>query len=311
MSARFLVGIDLGTTTTVVAAAEVGAASEKSPAEVFPLRQRVSAGEVEALPRLPSVLYIPTDDEKKLDPLGEGTYVLGAYAKTRGAEVPGRVITSAKSWLSYPRIDRMAAVLPWGRTDEELPRLSPVDASARLLERVRTSWDEAHPDAALHEQTVVLTVPASFDEAARELTLLAAERAGVSVRLLEEPQAALYDHLARHGAAASGLVLVVDIGGGTTDLSLVRVPRSGGEIERVAVGRHLLLGGDNMDLALAALVESRFGSPVDAASLEQLALACRQAKEALFASGDPAATAVVTLAGRGSALVGGTRRAVC
>jgi molecular chaperone DnaK (HSP70) len=317
MTARYLVGIDLGTTTTVVAAARADTSlAAGAVTDIFPMRQRVSAGEVEALPRLASVLYIPTEDEKRLDPLAEGDYVLGAYARTRGAEVPGRAITSAKSWLSYPRIDRTAAVLPWGRTDEELPRLSPVDASARLLARVRSSWDEAHPDAPLHEQTVVLTVPASFDEAARELTLLAAGRAGLSVRLLEEPQAALYEHLGRDGRAAlaGGLVLVVDIGGGTTDLSLVRVPAAsagaGAEIERVAVGRHLLLGGDNMDLALASLVESRFGAPVDAASLEQLALACRQAKEALFAADDPAATAVVTLAGRGSALVGGTKRAV-
>src|SRR5690606_17480559 len=175
-------------------------------------------------------------------------------------EVTGRQIASAKSWLCHPRVDRSAAILPWASEAEGLTKLSPVDASARLLSHVRVAWDRAHPELPLEDQQVVLTLPASFDQGARELTLNAAAAAGLEVRLLEEPQAAFYAYLADRGTTEledllgssdeAARVLVCDVGGGTTDLTLIEVSKRRGELnlERVAVGNHLLLGGDNVDL---------------------------------------------------------------
>jgi hypothetical protein len=204
--------------------------------------------------------------------------------------------------------------LPWGADDETLPRVSPVDASARFLAHVRRAWDEAYPDAPLALAEVVLTVPASFDEAARELTLEAAARAGLTVRLLEEPQAAFYDYMLRAGRGAvhalarehggEALVLVVDVGGGTTDLSLLRVRNDA--VERIAVGHHLLLGGDNMDLALALLCEKKLGK-LDPARFGQLVAQCRAAKETLLSEGGPEG-AEIAIVGRGAQLVGGAQR---
>lgn len=316
---RFIVGIDLGTTHTVVAWVEPGAGA--SP-QVFDIPQLVTAASSASRPLLPSLLYAALEAEGLRDPWGDPPWVHGELARRRGAEVPGRLVSSAKSWLCHAGVDRMAPILPWG-AEGDVPRISPCDASAALLSHVRRAWDTAHPDAPLAEQEVVLTVPASFDEAARELTLAAASRAGLSVRLLEEPQAAFYDYRARAGDAAlaslvegdeaAGLVLVCDVGGGTTDLSLLRVSRSRGargqvDVARVAVGRHLLLGGDNMDLALAHACEPRLGdAPLDPARFGQLVLACRDAKEALLADGAPADVGV-SVAGAGSMLVGSTLR---
>ncbi|MBN1606213.1 MAG: hsp70 family protein, partial [Polyangiaceae bacterium] len=230
------------------------------------------------------------------------------------------VVGSSKSWLSYAAVDRTAAILPWGVTDPGLVRLSPVDAAARLLGHVRTTWNRTFPDVPLERQSVVLTVPASFDQAARQLTLEAAVAAGLSVRLLEEPQAAFYDTLCRFGIEKLGalvahrpeaLVLVCDVGGGTTDLTLVRVaPSVGGKVTltRVAVGRHLLLGGDNIDLTLAHLCESRLvadGQHLDPLRFAELVAACRRAKERLLGTGAPAEHRVTVL-GAGSNLVGRT-----
>ncbi|HEX8796701.1 MAG TPA: Hsp70 family protein [Polyangiaceae bacterium] len=207
-------------------------------------------------------------------------------------------------------MDRTAAILPWG-AGEDVPKLSPVDAAARLLGHVRRAWDGAHPDAPLAMQDVVLTVPASFDEVARELTLEAARRAGLDPRLLEEPQAAFYDWMARAGSAALSrerLVVVVDVGGGTTDLSLVRVAADG-SVARVAVGPHVLLGGDNVDLALAHAVEPRLAGEdgrLDAARFAQLVSGCREAKEKLLGQ-HPPEDAPVTVVSPGAKLVGGTR----
>ncbi len=269
------VGIDLGTTHTVVAWADL--AGDALPA-VFAVPQLVTPAEVEARPLFPSCLYAPVAGEAIADPWGEAPWASGELARRRGAEVPGRLVASAKSWLCHPGVDRGAAILPWGAAEEavDLPRISPVDASARFLAHVRVAWDVAFPGDPLAAQEVVLTVPASFDEVARELTLEAVARAALTVRLLEEPQAAFYDFMARagdggmrallDGAGGEALVLVCDVGGGTTDLSLIRVARGEGEgaapfaVERVAVGRHLLLGGDNMDLALAHLCEGRLGA---------------------------------------------------
>jgi molecular chaperone DnaK (HSP70) len=318
------VGIDLGTTHTVVASADLAAPA--GTAAIFAIPQLVSPTEIAARPLYPSCLYAPVPGESLADPWQESPWISGELARRRGAEVPGRLVASAKSWLCHGAVDRGASILPWGAPeDADLPRTSPLDASARLLAHVRRAWDEAHPDAKLAAQEVVLTVPASFDEVARELTLEAAARAGLSVRLLEEPQAAFYDFMAQAGAATidalldrhggEALVLVIDVGGGTTDLSLIRVhraPSSGGAppyaVERVAVGHHLLLGGDNMDLALAHLCEPRLVEPpsrLDAARFGQLVSACRAAKERLLSASAPE-RARITILGHGARLLGNT-----
>lgn len=316
---KYTVGIDLGTTHTVVAYAEHGRLGAK--VEVLAIPQLTSATEQQALPLLPSFLYAPLDGEKLPDPFLDAPFVVGSYARRRGQEVPARLVASAKSWLGHAAVDRRAPILPWGSDANEVPKISPVEASRRLLEHVRRAWDARFPEAPLNEQRLVLTVPASFDEAGRELTLEAAEQAGLGVRLLEEPQAAFYDYLTSAGTSGlerllSGgreraLVLVCDVGGGTTDLTLieVRAGSTGGvELERVAVGRHLLLGGDNIDLALAHELEARLVAPparLDPARFNQLTLACRAAKERLLSPNAPDALPI-SVAGSGSALVGST-----
>jgi molecular chaperone DnaK (HSP70) len=305
---RFAVGIDLGTTNTVVAWAPL---DRPAPARIFEIPQLVSAGEVGARPLLASALFAPPD------PTGDVPWVIGEYARSRGAQVPGRLIVSSKSWLAYAEVDRTAPILPWGG-GEDAPKLSPVDAGARLLAHLRAAWDAQHEDAPLAEQEIVLTVPASFDEVARELTVDAARRAGIAPKLLEEPQAAFYDWMTNAGpegvakllASTGGeaVVLIVDVGGGTTDLSLVRV--SGVDrVTRVAVGPHLLLGGDNMDLALAHACEPRLaraGERLDGARFAQVAAACRTAKETLLGESPPE-DAPVTVLAAGANLVGGAR----
>jgi molecular chaperone DnaK (HSP70) len=314
------VGIDLGTTHTVVAWADLAGGARP---EILLIPQLVSPAEVAARPLYPSCLYAPVPGESVADPWAEAPWVSGEHARRRGAEVPGRLVASAKSWLCHPGVDRAAPILPWGapEDDEALPRISPIDAAARYLSHVRRAWDEAFPGEPLAAQEVVLTVPASFDEVARELTLEAATRAGLRVRLLEEPQAAFYDFMGSAGApgmetllaeTGEALVLVCDVGGGTTDLSLIRVTRAAGAppfaVERVAVGHHLLLGGDNMDLALAHLCEARLVEPpgrLDAARFGQLVSACRAAKERLLGEDAPDRVRV-TLLGHGARLIGGT-----
>jgi len=315
------VGIDLGTTHTVMAWADLAGSA---PPAVLSIPQLVTPTELEPRPLYPSCLYAPVAGEAAADPWGEAPWISGELARRRGAEVPGRLVASAKSWLCHPSVDRAAPILPWGASEEtsDLPRISPIDASARYLAHVRRAWDEAFPGEPLAEQEVVLTVPASFDEVARELTLEAAARAGLAVRLLEEPQAAFYDFMARAGAGeieemldraeGEALVLVCDVGGGTTDLSLIRVKRAAGSppyaVERVAVGHHLLLGGDNMDLALAHLCEGRMIEPpgkLDAARFGQLVSASRGAKERLLGE-DPPERARVTVLGHGARLLGNT-----
>ncbi|WP_261535062.1 Hsp70 family protein [Burkholderia multivorans] len=329
---RYRVGIDLGTSNTVVAYVEPGSDAIR----VFDVEQLVGAGAVAAQPLLPSVRYHPAPGELAADALrlpwqaaGAAAQpgrddalppVIGRYARTLGAQVPGRLVTSAKSWLSHASVDRLAPILPWGAA-EGVDKVSPVDASASYLAHVRAAWDAHFPDAPLAQQHVILTVPASFDDGARALTVEAARRAGLpALRLLEEPQAAFYDWLygqratLRDTFAAPRRVLICDVGGGTTDLTLVDVaPGDDGEptFTRVGVGNHLMLGGDNMDLALARLVETRLTEPgtrLSAASLSQLVERCRAAKERLL--GDEAPESVtVTLLGAGSRLVGGARSA--
>ena len=222
------------------------------------------------------------------------------------------MIASAKSWLCHPGVDRAAPILPWGEGDS--PKLSPIAAQAQLLGHIRDAWDHAHPDAPFSEQEVLVTVPASFDEAARELTLQAATAAGYPpVVLLEEPQAAFYawiDH-GRTKLAPGERVLVFDVGGGTTDFTVIDVDPSGDGFTRTAVGDHLLLGGDNLDLTLAKIVEqrviARMGKKLDALQWHGLVHACRLAKETLLAD-DPPEVAPIVVQSRGAKLIGGTLR---
>ncbi|MFZ9887836.1 MAG: Hsp70 family protein, partial [Myxococcota bacterium] len=315
---RYVVGIDLGTTNTVVAYSPL----DRVSIEVFSVPQVVAPFEVAALEHLPSTLYLPSPQEFAPSAgalpffAEEPGYFVGRFAAAHGVKVPGRAVTSSKSWLSYGRVDRTAAILPWG-SPEDVPRISPVEAARRTLAHVRAAWDHAHPDAPLAAQEVVLTVPASFDEVARELTVEAAHGAGlVRLRLLEEPQAALYDFLAAREAdlssalAGVGVALVVDVGGGTTDLSLVTVDTSAGQppsLERIAVGDHLMLGGDNMDLAVARHVEQELTGTLGSLSAAQwgaLGQASRLAKEALLGPTPPEAYGVA-LVGRGARVIGG------
>ncbi|MEJ8824975.1 Hsp70 family protein [Variovorax humicola] len=323
------VGIDLGTTHTVVAYAPARGHVAEDAIRLFQIEQLVAPGEVEARPLLPSMRYHPAPGELAPGDLalpwksaGSGdAAVIGSLARRLGAQVPGRIVTSAKSWLSHAAVDRMAPILPWGAA-AEVPKISPVEASASYLAHLRAAWNHRFPQALLEHQELVLTVPASFDDAARSLTLAAATDAGLPrLRLLEEPQAALYDWLFRHRRslakelASARLVLVCDVGGGTTDLSLVRIDQEGAEprFERIAVGRHLMLGGDNMDLALAHLAETRLhaaagegAARLPAGQFAQLVERCRVAKERLLAADAPD-SAQVTLLGTGSRLIGGAR----
>jgi molecular chaperone DnaK (HSP70) len=326
---RYLVGIDLGTTNTVVAYAAPGA----DTISVLGIEQLVASGEVKALPLLPSLRYHPAPGELAAGELqlpwssqpaqpatqpAAQTAVLGSLARRLGAQVPGRLVASAKSWLSHAAVDRLADILPWGAAPD-VPKVSPVAASASYLAHVRAAWNHRFPDYPLERQQVVLTVPASFDEGARALTLRAAAEAGLpTLRLLEEPQAAFYDWLFRHRASLgqeleqSRNILVADVGGGTTDLTLIRVEVKDGEpvLTRTAVGKHLMLGGDNMDLVLARVAESRLLSEgearLSAGRMSQLIERCRAAKEQLLAAGAPE-QALVTLLGAGTRLVGAAR----
>ena len=316
MAARFVVGIDLGTTNTACAWVDTQAGRTL---HAFDVPQLVAPGELGARPTLPSFLYLAGAHELppgSLDPpwATGRAWCVGLFAREQGARVPGRLVASSKSWLCHAAVDRTAAILPWGAA-EGVAKISPVEASARTLTHLREAWDASFP-APLAEQDVVLTVPASFDEVARELTLAAARAAGLpEVVMLEEPQAAFYAWLAANQAdwrarvAAHPLVLVVDVGGGTTDLSLIAARTSRGELglERVAVGEHLLLGGDNIDLALARAVEARLlpqGGQLDTQRFNGLVGQCRGAKERLL--GDPTLAEVrLAVPGRGGAVIGG------
>ncbi len=318
---RYALGIDLGTTNTALAHLAMG--DEGAP-RAFDLPQVVHRGEVSARTLLPSFLYLPAPGELPEGALSlpwspDVAHAVGRFAQEHGASTPSRLVSSAKSWLSYDGVDRRAPILPWQAPDD-VPKVSPLEASARFLDHVVAAWDHAHPDAPLAEQDVVLTVPASFDAVARDLTVEAARRAGLGehLRLLEEPQAALYAWAADRGpewrdeVSVGDTILVVDIGGGTTDLSLIRVRQEDGslELERVAVGDHILLGGDNMDLALAWAVRLRLekeGKKVDDWQMRGLTHGCRQAKEAMLAEPDREAWPLA-IASRGSNLFGGTLR---
>jgi hypothetical protein len=324
---RFVIGIDLGTTNCALAYADSSApvvALELPPVGLLPIPQLVNAGEVGEEPLLPSSLYLPG----KLD-FPEGSLalpwdtqpgsVVGRLAQKRGVENAGRLISSAKSWLSQAGVDRTGAILPWSAS-EGVEKLSPVEATRRYLEHLRRAWDFKMPDAPFAEQQALVTVPASFDAVARELTQSAAEQAGYrNVILLEEPQSAFYAWIERHSdwrerVRKGDLILVIDVGGGTTDFTLIAVTEREGELtlDRMAVGEHILLGGDNMDLALARTIEQQLaakGTRLDGLQLHALWHNCRVAKEKLLDPASKAAEEPVTILGKGTGLVGGTIKA--
>jgi molecular chaperone DnaK (HSP70) len=297
------IGIDLGTTNSALAyIPEIhGELPDYPEIQVLTIPQYVAPGQMEARRTLPSFLF-----------LGDQTYV-GAYAREQGALVPTKSVHSAKSWLSNPEVDRTAKILPWD-AQEGGRVLSPVDVSTAILSNLRDAWNQAHPNAPLASQDVVLTVPASFDEEARELTVQAAHAAGIEkLTLVEEPAAAFYSWIANHLAQSQKslfdgqLVLVCDVGGGTSDFTLIRVHRDGDRIEftRTAVGKHLLLGGDNLDLTLAWLVESKLGTQLSIRQRTGLRRQCAAAKERMLADAN-LKSVEITVLGAGSSLVGGT-----
>jgi hypothetical protein len=323
LDSRFIVGIDLGTTNSALAHSDTAADSESARIEVGAIPQVVNPNEVADRTLLPSFLYIPGELDFPKGSLSlpwdaDPKFLIGELARKRGAENPGRLVASAKSWLSYAAANRSAPILPWQAPDE-VSKLSPVEVSAQYLHYLCTVWDTQHADdgQALSEQDVLLTVPASFDEEARELTRRAAEQAGLKrVTLLEEPQAAFYAWLESQGEnwrqriKVGDLVLVCDVGGGTTDFSLIAVSEEAGDLalKRVAVGEHILLGGDNMDLALARLLQQKLeaeGQKIDTYQLQALWHQCRAAKEYLFEH-PKSQKQDVTLLGKGRKLVGGT-----
>ncbi len=322
MSQQYVIGIDLGTTNCAAACALVGGdPRELPPVSLFDVPQLVNPGEVRDEPLLPSFLYVPGAADFPAGsialPWDEAPrYVTGVLAQKRGAEIPSRLVASAKSWLSHAGVDRTAPILPL-HTPQGLEKISPVEASRRYLEHLRAAWDSKMPHAPFAQQQVLVTVPASFDAVARELTLQAAEQAGYQDPiLLEEPQAAFYAWIERHAdwrerVHVGDLILVVDIGGGTTDFTLIAVTEQAGELqlERVAVGEHILLGGDNVDLALARHLEQQLnasGTKLDAAQLYALWQQCRLAKERLLAEDSKKREHPVTILGRGTSVVGGT-----
>jgi len=322
---RYSVGIDLGTTHSALSYLNLEENKGRGASQaMLPVPQLTSPGVVEDKLLLPSFLYLPSDQEFAPGMLAlpwdrDRREVTGELARTHGAKVPTRLVSSAKSWLCHPGVDRRSAILPW-QAPAEVQRISPLDASTAYLRHLREAWDKQFTgENRLEEQSVVVTVPASFDAGARELTLEAATRAGLkNVTLLEEPQAALYAWLESAGESfrkrvkVGDVILVVDLGGGTADFSLIAVLEKNGEVElsRLAVGDHILLGGDNMDLALAYALARKLqseGKKLDAWQMTGLTYACRQAKEALYA--DPALQVVpLAVAGRGSSLMGGTVR---
>ena len=319
--AQYIIGIDLGTTNCTMAYTQAG--KDVQPNELpeitqFGIPQVVSAGSQDEQATLPSFVYFPLQEELdgkmasvEWDKARE--HCVGYFARNRGAELPSRLIASAKSWLCHVGIDRREKILPLG--DE--PQMSPMEACAALLRHLREAWDRKMPKAAFKKQQILITVPASFDPSARQLVLEAAQTAGYpDVILLEEPQAAFYAWLYAHAdhwrkqLSVGDSILVVDIGGGTTDFSLISVDDEGGDLglKRLAVGSHLLLGGDNFDLALAHIARGKLeeqGHTIDDWQFQSLVHVCRDAKEKLMGE-KPPKSVDITIHGRGSRLIGGT-----
>jgi hypothetical protein len=321
---QFSIGIDLGTTHCALAYVDIAASDgEKTRYGVLDIPQLSAPGAVESLPLLPSFLYLPHADELAAGDLAlpwvsGQDFAVGEFARARGALTPIRLVSSAKSWLCHPGVDRRAAILP-SDAPPEVARVSPLEASTRYLSHLRQAWNHAHPEAPFDQQDVTITIPASFDPAARELTAEAARAAGyTSLALLEEPQAALYNWIQtseggwRKDVKPGDIILVIDVGGGTSDFSLIAVLEREGNLElhRVAVGEHILLGGDNMDLTLAHVVARKLaaeGKQLDPWQMRALTYACRSAKESLLSDAALQAQAIV-VPSRGSKLIGGSVR---
>jgi molecular chaperone DnaK (HSP70) len=322
--ARYAIGVDLGTTHCAVSYVDISSSDgENTEHGLLRIPQLTAPGEVEAQPLLPSFLYLPHADEMAEGDLNlpwaaQSAFAVGSLARNRGATTPIRLVSSAKSWLCHPGVDRRAAILP-NEAPEEVSRISPLTASIRYLEHLRAAWDHAHPDAPFSEQDITVTIPASFDPGARELTAEAARSAGYqSLTLLEEPQAALYNWIQnsrgnwRKQVKPGDIILVVDVGGGTSDFSLIAVVEREGNLElhRVAVGEHILLGGDNMDLTLAHVVARKLAAEdkrLDPWQMRALTYACRSAKETLLSDPD-AENVPIVVPSRGSKLIGGSIR---
>lgn len=320
MTARYVIGIDLGTTNSVLAFAPLD--RDTAIVEVLAVPQVVDANTIESGNSLPSFTFLAAEAQSKGGALDvpwakKRRFCVGAYARRVAAEAPERTVTAAKSWLCHGRVDRLAQILPWN-APESVDQISPVTAAQHYLEHLIAAWKAAFPDAPIAKQRVVLTVPASFDAVARDLTHQAALAAGLpdNLVLLEEPQAAVYAWLAmkqdawRKSLQVGDTLLVCDVGGGTTDLTLIGVDDEGGDLalKRLAVGHHLLVGGDNMDLTLAHAVSGRFadqGIKLDPWQSVSLWHSCRAAKETLLAPDGPDKHTVSVL-GRGSKLIGGT-----
>ncbi|WP_300464784.1 Hsp70 family protein [Desulfobacula sp.] len=332
---QYVIGIDLGTTNSAVSYIDVSVlknnasgtvhVNKKNAVKVFNIPQLTGHGEFTKIPVLPSFLYIPGEYDiskevlkhpwKKREDLFAGT-----FARDHGSKIPSRLVSSAKSWLCNPQADRTAKILPWG--SEGVERVSPVTATSEYLLHIRNAWNHfvKDEDLFLENQYVVITVPASFNEAARDLTLTAVEMAGLgaAVTLIEEPLAAFYSWLLNHEddwqqhVKPDDLILVCDVGGGTTDFSLISLKESNGSprFERIAVGEHLILGGDNIDLALAKKVESKFKSRFRSTSVlssdkwKTLCHRCREAKEQILDKGE--ARVRITIKGEGRSLIAGT-----
>lgn len=327
-ASKYIIGIDLGTTHCVVAYAQGVLEDGQEPViRVFPVPQVVAAGDIRAQALLPSFLFLPGPHDVPPGGLAlpwdpEVDYAVGEFARKRGSEIPNRLVSSAKSWLSYSGVDRTEPILPWD-SPAEGRKVSPVEASSLFLGHLKSAWNHTlageDDDARFEKQEIYLTVPASFDAVARELTVQAARSAGLEhITLLEEPQAAFYAWIEsqrdswRKAVRVNESILVCDIGGGTTDFSLIQVTEEQGELtlRRVAVGEHILLGGDNMDLTLAYALQAKLaqkGVKLDSWQFRGLWHSCRTAKERLLGSPDLESEPVVIL-GRGSSLIGGTIR---
>ncbi len=322
-ASRFVVGIDLGTTNSALAYYDTGL-GDKAVLTHLKIPQVVAPGVVEERPLLPSFLYLPGPNEQpagamKLPWAAERDYCVGEFARVFGSQVPTRLVASAKSWLCHSGVDRKSAILPW-KAPENGRRISPLEATTYYLKHFVDAWNYlVAKDVAEHRlesQDLILTVPASFDAMARELTVEAAKAAGLErITLLEEPQSAFYSWIEashdkwREQVEVGDVVLVCDVGGGTSDFSLIAVGEEAGQLglTRVAVGDHILLGGDNMDLALAHHAAQQFaakGIKLDQGQMHALWHGCRLAKETIFASQAP--TAPITVLGRGSKVIGGT-----
>lgn len=317
---KYIIGVDLGTTNCTMAYAETAILEAGMPApeiKQFGIPQLTAAGTQGEDCSLPSFLYFPLEEEKQISSLDwqkDINYCIGLFARERGSEIADRMISSAKSWLCHDGIDRRVSILPVHSEDE---KMSPVAVIKAILVHLKEAWNYKMTEFPFEEQQVLITVPASFDPSARQLVQEAAEEAGYpQAILLEEPQAAFYawlyqnDESWRDKLNIGDKVLVVDVGGGTTDFSLIAVKDNDGNLglERVAVGTHLLLGGDNMDLALAYLMKGKLeeeGHDIDDWQLQQLVYACRSAKEKLLGE-KPPKEADITIQGRGSSLIGGS-----